>query len=58
MSGIIKRVAKEYPETEYAQGALDNWKERLEAKAIVAVEEGLECTKAPYMRGNLGVSRC
>src|SRR5215831_15925975 len=53
---ICKKFAKEDPRTELAQGLLSGCRDRLEVKAVKAVESGLDCTENPYRRGSLGVS--
>jgi len=53
---VCKKFAKEDPRTELAQGLLSGCRDRLEVKAVLAVENGLDCTENPYRRGNLGVS--
>jgi len=53
---ICKKFAKEDPRTELAQGLLSGCRDRLEVKAVKAVESGLDCTDSPYKAGNLGVS--
>jgi len=56
VSRIVRKFAKENPQTELAQGLLAGCRDRLEVKAVRAVEDGLDCTENPYRRGNLGVS--
>ena len=53
---ICKKFAEEDPRTELAQGLLSGCRDRLEVKAVRALEDGLDCTDNPYKRGNLGVS--
>ncbi len=40
----------------FAQGLLAGCRDRLEVKALKAVENGLDCTDNAYKAGNLGVS--
>src|SRR5262249_35240318 len=56
VSSICKKFAKEDPRTELAQGLLSGCRDRLEVKAVKAVESGLDCGDNPYKAGNLGVS--
>src|SRR5262249_33920226 len=56
VSSICKKFAKEDPRTELAQGLLSGCRDRLEVKAVKAVESGLDCSDNPYKAGNLGVS--
>src|SRR5262249_27829914 len=56
VSRILRKFAKENPRTELAQGLLSGCRDRLESKAVRAVEDGLDCAENPYRRGNLGVS--
>src|SRR5215831_1366682 len=52
---ICKKFAREDPRTELAQGLLSGSRDRLEVKAVSAVENGLDCRQDPYKAGNLGV---
>ena len=56
VSRIVRKFAKENPQTELAQGLLSGCRDRLEVKAVRAVENGLDCGDNPYKAGNLGVS--
>src|SRR5262245_25487225 len=56
VSSICKKFAKEDPRTELAQGLLSGCRDRLESKAVRALEDGLDCTDNPYKRGNLGAT--
>src|SRR5262245_12950393 len=55
VSRVCRQFAKDDPRTEYAQGILSGYRERLKSGAVKAVESGLDHPDDPYKRGNLGV---